>query len=209
MTLSPDNTRWISEYAALLLGTQQGQKALKLYRRLLRLAPDDARAHVGMGAVFCALGQVDQAMPCYARALELDPKLTSACATQSQLLLGTGRTAEAIKLLRRGLESAPNHAIMANDLAWALATSPDDALRNGAEAVTWARKACDATENKNINFLDTLAAAHAEAGRFEDAISTAKRAIKLAQEANMDDSVARIKARISLFEKQQPYHEQP
>ncbi|MFH1418787.1 MAG: sulfatase-like hydrolase/transferase [Planctomycetota bacterium] len=209
LILSPDNTRWISEYAALLLHAGQGKEALRLCRQWVRLTPDDAGAHAGMGAAFCALGQAKQAMPCFARAIELNPKLTSAYATQSRLLFEAGRVQEAIKLLRRGLEYAPHHAILANDLAWRLATSANAEHRDGNEAVRLAEDTNELTGGKDANVLDTLSVAYAEAGRFEDAISAAKRAMKLAQEANMDDSVARIKARISLFEKQQPFHEQP
>jgi len=64
-----------------------------------------------------------------------------------------------------------------NALAWLLATSPDPEVRDGAEAVRWARTAVE--REPNAARLDTLAAAHAEAGEFEDAIAAIDQAIDL------------------------------
>ena len=50
-----------------------------------------------------------------------------------------------------------------NDLAWVLATSPEASLRNGKEAVRLARQAVKLGGGKQPAFLDTLAAAYAEA----------------------------------------------
>jgi Flp pilus assembly protein TadD len=46
-----------------------------------------------------------------------------------------------------------------------------------------AEKACKATNNTDPEFLDTLAAAYAEAGRFDDAVRTAQQAIQVAGQA--------------------------
>src|SRR5262249_18001928 len=58
-----------------------------------------------------------------------------------------------------------------NGLAWALATCVDSAVRDGPAAVDLAEKAVAATNRKDANMLDTLAAAYAEVGRFSDAAS--------------------------------------
>ena len=60
------------------------------------------------------------------------------------------------------------------------ATAPDDALRDGPTAVTLAERACERTRQAVPMFLDTLAAAYAEAGRFADAVTTQERAVELA-----------------------------
>ena len=63
-----------------------------------------------------------------------------------------------------------------NGLAWWLATAPEDALRNGREAVQWAEKQYKAYPTANSG--DTLAAAFAEADRWEEAIATQERALR-------------------------------
>jgi tetratricopeptide (TPR) repeat protein len=70
-----------------------------------------------------------------------------------------------------------------NNLAWVLAASPDAELRNGAEAVRLAERACELTHYGEPLFIGTLAAAYAEAGRFPEAVTTAEKAEQLATTA--------------------------
>jgi len=187
--LTPDNAEWHHEFADLLLHERRTDEASKHYRRWQQLAPEEA-------------------IESYRRALELDSESVVAYDALGQLLLETGQTAEAVTLLQRGLGLAPNHPNMANNLAWALATAQDEALRDGAEAVKWAKIACRETKEENVNLLDTLAAAYAEAGRFDDAVAAAERAVDLARQNGETDRAARITARLRLYENRQPFTEQ-
>ena len=62
-----------------------------------------------------------------------------------------------------------------------LATTPDTDLRDGDQAVKFASRAVELTGGDSCNELDTLAAAYAEAGRLDEAITTAERALAIAQ----------------------------
>ncbi len=76
----------------------------------------------------------------------------------------------------RGAEAG--HKWSRNDLAWILATSPDDAQRDGARAAALAT-ALDEEHPDDPVLMDTLAAALAELGDFEAAVATQERAIAL------------------------------
>ena len=91
-----------------------------------------------------------------------------------------GDLAGAIAAYRKTLEDYPRFSVPLNNLAWLLATVSDARLRSGAEAVDLAERACAVTQYRRTVFVGTLAAAYAEAGRFEEAIATAERACKLA-----------------------------
>ena len=67
-----------------------------------------------------------------------------------------------------------------NDLAWIRATHPDATLRNGRQAVVLARHACE-TVPDSVKYLDTLAAAYAEAGDARRAAETERAAIRAAR----------------------------
>ncbi len=56
-----------------------------------------------------------------------------------------------------------------NNLAWVLATSREERLRDGERAIDLARRACVASGWLEPSFIDTLAAAHAETGHWEHA----------------------------------------
>jgi tetratricopeptide (TPR) repeat protein len=76
------------------------------------------------------------------------------------------------------LESTPPHTLAANNKAWTLSTCPDEKVRDGAAAVKLAKSVCDATKNREGMYLDTLAAAYAEAGKFDDAMKTEEMALE-------------------------------
>jgi hypothetical protein len=91
-----------------------------------------------------------------------------------------------------------------NNLAWLLATCEDPTVRDGSGAVVYAGKAVSATHRKNPSFLATLAAAHAEAGQFAEAVSVQKEATGLVQDVLVKKDFA---ARLKLYESNTPYRE--
>src|SRR5439155_2847067 len=88
---------------------------------------------------------------------------------------------EAVALFEQALALKPDSIEGLNNLAWLLATSPDDSLRNGARAVQLAERACELTRFEQTALVGTLAAAYAEAGRFAEAVATAEKACALAE----------------------------
>src|SRR5205823_12387673 len=96
-------------------------------------------------------------------------------------LTGKGQIQKAMAELRATLKLAPNHLGALNNLAWELATNPDARLRNGPEALQLAERASRLPQGQTAEVLDTLAAAHAEAGEFPKAVEIANRGADLAQ----------------------------
>ena len=104
------------------------------------------------------------------------------------------------------LEIDPKNPTTLNALAWLLATIPDDSLRNGARAIELATQACQLTEEKNGSLLDTLAAAYAEAGKFDEAAKWQQKAVDLL--SDHPDKVE-VQARLELYRQGKPYREDP
>jgi hypothetical protein len=98
-------------------------------------------------------------------------------------------------------------AINLNNLAWTLATSKETNVRNGTRAVQVAEHACELTHYGVALLVGTLAAAYAEAGRFDDAIATAQKACALASESGKQDLLKNNQDLLALYQKHQPYHE--
>ena len=96
------------------------------------------------------------------------------------LFSAQGRTDESLAQLNATVQLNPDCIEALNNLAWALATSPRAEIRDGQRAIQLAQHACELTQFRQTIFLGTLAAAQAEAGKFEDAIATAQRACDLA-----------------------------
>ena len=92
-----------------------------------------------------------------------------------------------------------------NNKAWLLATCPDEKFRDGKQAIEVATKACELTAWENYVQLDTLAAAHAEAGDFEQAVKWQEKVVSLLPPAERADSESRLK----LYREGKPYRELP
>lgn len=153
-------------------------------------------AYYNLGNVFLAQGKMEQAAAEYKRAIRITPDqfidyMTDHINTQinahielANILTQQGKLDKAIANYEIVLEIAPDNIMATNNLAWLLATHPKDNMRNGAKAVELAKRACNVTDYRVPELLDTLAAAYAEAGRFTEAVETADRALTLTKLQN-------------------------
>jgi len=124
----------------------------------------------------------------------------------AKILDARGQKQEALAHWRIALQLKPDWPEVMNNLAWALATCPDPAVRNPAEAIQLAERA-RASAPRSPSYLDTLAAAYAAAGRFPDAVAAARQAVALAEAAGPTDAAARFRLRFDLYRTNQPFHE--
>jgi tetratricopeptide (TPR) repeat protein len=127
----------------------------------------------------------------------------------ASLEYASGNSRQAVEHLRRALALRPyppNLAAM-NNLAWILATSPDDSVRNGNDAIKYAQQACLLTRFKEPGMMGTLAAAYAEGGHFPEAITAAETAVKLATSAGNNQLAARNQQLLLLYRAGKPYRE--
>jgi tetratricopeptide (TPR) repeat protein len=120
----------------------------------------------------------------------------------AKLLASEGKLAEAAELCGKQVGSEP--AAILNSIARPLATCIHAMLRDGATAVNFAEQAVAATNRNNAGYLDTLAAAYAEAGQFAKAVSTQEEAIALLPDGKMKEE---FKSRLKLYELNSPYRE--
>lgn len=134
-------------------------------------------------------------------------ELAKAYATRGEIYSAFGLHQAAVEDLDRALASGSRDAEVYNTLAWLLATSTQDALRNAQRAKELALTACELTRYQEPNFVDTLAAAHAEAGEFADAVRLQQRALASPQFDLRFGADAR--QRLALYAAGRPYREGP
>jgi len=151
-------------------------EAMEHYRVAIAIDPKDKQAYLAL-ARLQEQGQTwMDAAETYESALNIDPNEITAHLGLANVLPHLGRNAEALNELQTALGENSNSPEIMNNLAWMLATYPDKSFRDGQRAVTLAELACELTQFKATVYIGTLAAAQAEAGRFEEAIATAQRA---------------------------------
>lgn len=190
--------------------TKKGQmdKAIAYYQQAIRLKPDFAEAHNNLGLIFASQGDSEKAFHHYTRALEINPYHIRAHFNLGNLLLQKGDILGAIKHYEKVVEINPRWTEAANNLAWILATTPSPEFRDAEQAIFYAEIACKNTSYNEPSILDTLAAAYAEAGRFNQAIAIAKKAIEIAETTGCDKKIIQaMQHRLELYKAGQPFHE--
>jgi len=161
-------------------------------------------AHINLGALLKDQGRIDEARAQIDEALRINPTSANAFFSLGVLLLGQGRIDEARAQFDETLRLNPNFASAYNNRAMIGATAAEAKCRDGRRAVKDATHACTLTEWKNAGFLDTLAAAHAEAADFETAVKWQTRAIDLLTDETQKED---FRSRLKLYRARQPYHE--
>jgi hypothetical protein len=135
----------------------------------------------------------------------LRKKYTGAEMELARIASLNGKDLEAIGCYRNVLSQETN-AIAANNLAWLLATASDPGLRNGNEAVRLAEQACQSTQYNEAPVMGILAAAYAEAGRFDDAVVTAQKARAMALAQGQNEFAAQEEHFLELYKSGRAYH---
>jgi tetratricopeptide (TPR) repeat protein len=171
---------------------------VRVLRRLGPLSSVRQRA-----AVCHRQGRNDDALMDLNQHLALHPEDSGAYLFRSTLRKKQGSWLKSHKDLLEAYQIAPKHPWVCNGLAWFLATCPLQKFRDGRRAVELARVACDITQWKQPNCLDTLAAAYAESGDFDEAVQWQTQAVDL---SSPDDRPDR-QARLELYLDCKSYHE--
>jgi Flp pilus assembly protein TadD len=183
------------------------EEAAAEYREALRLDPEYAKAHVNLGFLLASGGSLDEAMGHFRRALALDPEDPEAYMNLAMALGQKGAHGDAISHYREAIRLSPQDPRAYNNLAWIRAAHPDPGLRNGAEAVELAEKACELRNERDVHLLDTLAAAYAEAGRFPEAVAAVEQAIELAKALGPEGQAPELEMRLNRYRAGLPYRE--
>ncbi len=182
-------------------------EAMVHYQKALQINPNNAKAHNNLGYALLQKGRVDEAIVHYQKVVQITPDNAKAHYTLGNILLQKGRVEEAINQYQLALQIKPDSPSVLNNLAWLLATCPDAHIRDGVQAVQYAGRACELTHHGVAPFIGTLAAACAEAGRYDDAIAAGEKACALATAAGEPDLLEKNQRLLVLYRAHQPYHE--
>jgi len=175
------------------------------FTQLVKLEESDAGARYALAVCHQRLGEAGEARKEFEKTVELQPNHVRGLDALARIARSEGDAAAAIGYFRAMLRAAPGSADARNNLAWMLATSRDEAVRNGAEALELATQLV--REELKPRYLDTLAAAQAEMGQFREAVETVRQAVELARDAQDEATAAEIEKRIPLYERGEPFRE--
>ena len=205
--LDPGSPYFRTSLAEALARLGKMNEAAGCFQEALKLQPGNADAHWQYGLLLAHTGNLKAALDHLREAVRLQPTVQEYLDLASALS-AAGPSDAAITQCREALRLQPDSPLALMNLAWIRASDPNDRIRNGPEAVILAERACELTEFRNPSFLGTLAAAYAEAGRFEDAIRAAEKAIDLARIAGNQKLAEKNQQLLEMYRAGKPFHEE-
>ncbi len=179
------------------------ENAIKDYNEAIRLAPKDGTAYTNRGHAQYRLGHFAEAQKDFGTAVELSPDNAAAWVNLGDYQFNRGNFAEASRDYRQAIRVNPRYGRAFQSAAWLMATCSDEKFRDPNLAIDSAKKAIELDGQKDFRYLDTLAAAYAAAGRFDDAVQTEKMAV---QGVGTGDSKP-YEERLHLYIDKQPYRQ--
>ncbi|HWC58135.1 MAG TPA: tetratricopeptide repeat protein [Verrucomicrobiae bacterium] len=190
----------------VLLQSGKVDEAVAEFKQVLQTQPGNANANFNLGNAILRKGNADEAVEHLRQALQREPDLAEAHYSLGTALLQQGHETEALTQFQQAIELRPDYSEALNDLAWELATAPLPSTRDGNKAVEFAQRADQLAGSKDLDILDTVAAAYAEAHRFAEAIRTARQAIAFAHSSGQENRVAQLSSELALYQAGQPFH---
>jgi tetratricopeptide (TPR) repeat protein len=223
LDLQPSNTDLRLKLASAEARLGQLDEAAQDYEQALRLLEqllaDEAEAPQAremfveavhrLGVVRGRQGQASVALENFRRAVELAPQNPRYRGSLAHALYEAGDTAAAARQYQEASRLDPHWPEAVNQAARLLATSPQAGVRDGRTAVELAQQVCEASDPPRPEYLDTLAAALAESGRFGEAVAAAQRALERASAAGATGLANAIRARLRSYAAGQPWREAP
>ncbi len=175
-------------------------EAVREFKEASTLSPDDTDIRQALNEALSLQRQLALDMEIYQARLKAAPQDPAVHLRLGQILERQGKPAEAISHYRQAMKYNPQGSESMVRLVWLLATSSDDKLRNGSEALRLARRAKELSASPSPELLDALAAAYAETGDFAQAQAVARQAVEQAQADGKNDLVRQIETRRSAYE---------
>jgi len=198
-----------AHYNLGLVLAEQGKYAgaLEHFHKALRVKPNWAEVYYEMSRAFYLQGKRELALKYCAKAVRLRCDFRTARINLAETFAKMDKFRLAVEHFYKALEYEPDDIHALRTVAWLLAVVEDDDIHDPGAAVKLAQRACELTNYKQAEMLDALAIAYAAAGRFAQAVQTAKQALELAVAGGQEELTLKIHQRLQLYQAGQPYRQ--
>jgi type IV pilus biogenesis/stability protein PilW len=207
MEIQPNDAKAHSDLGLALMQKGQTDGAMAHCLKALEIQPGNADAHNNLGWILLQNGRVDEAISHFQEALKIRPGFALAHGNLAMAFIRTGRARDAIAQYQSFLKLQPDNAGALSSLAWVLATWPDASERNAAQAIDLVQRANQLTGGQDPMILGTLAAAYAEGGQFAEAVTTAQRALQLADARSNNELDEALRSQLKSYQAGAPFRD--
>jgi tetratricopeptide (TPR) repeat protein len=201
--LDPKHPWLRRDRGSIYLAKGNASRGLEDISEAIRLAPRGAFLYTQRGDLLRVLGEYEAALDDFERGIKLQPQSAWNYLGRGQVWLAKGELGAALRDFEEAVRCDGKNDRALSARAWLLATAPDEKIRDGKRALADARRAAELTNWTNGIVLDTLAAAYAEVGEFDKAVTWQENALALEPE------LPEAKARLELYRTKMPFHGLP
>jgi TonB family protein len=210
--LAPNFQRAYCDRGAHFLREHDYGRTIADLTRAIRLMPNDLGAYAARAYAYARQGDRAHALADATAAIKLKPATAFYYNRGVDFQLRArayeiiGQPELALHDLREALRLTPRDPLANGELAWFLATCPEERFRNGAEAVSIAKEACEMSQWEHSGLIDALAAAYAELGDFDQATKY--------EQQSLNDRLLAVKEkeerekRLGLYQQRKAFREQ-
>ena len=184
---------------------EQGRypEALSDYDEAIRLQDDDAGYYTGRAHTYFQTGKLEKALADYNQAVKLDPESPDRLTNRGDCYRSLGDWDRAANDFRQAIELDDQFGRAFQSAAWMMATCPAEEYRNPKLSLRAAQKAIELDGDADYIYVDTLAAAWANAGQFDKAQDAMRRALVLAPAENK----SALEKRLGLYKAGKAYRQ--
>ena len=201
-------------FVRCLIAIEEGRMAdaINEMKTLIELDPANDGRKLQLANLYIQDERPRKAIDILSSILDRDPTNISVLRSRADAYLSVGDHDKAISDYERAIktagEDANNYDLsgILNNLAWVLATSPKDEVRDGARSVELGEQAVELTDEKEPHILSTLAAGYAEVGDFEKAIQWSTKAVELGKEQG-HEQIKQLEEELEQYRQKKPWRE--
>jgi tRNA A-37 threonylcarbamoyl transferase component Bud32 len=199
--LHPNVTGFFNNRANCHAALKQYDKALADYGQAMRLDPSNGNFHRARSLAYFQMGDYDHAIADLDIAVKADPEGVH-FDLRGRAYHAKGDFRAALADYEKGAQATPGFTLTFLDLAWLLATCPDDSIRDGQKASQYADLAAGVLHGDRPEVSVALAAAHAEQREYAEAIRLEQKFLKTLSPNS--DEADQSKERLQLYQAHQP-----
>jgi Tfp pilus assembly protein PilF len=181
--------------------------AVPYFRKAVQSQGDFFEAYYNLGIILTKENKIDEAAEAWQNVVRIRPQFAQGHENFGYALYAQSKFPESLAQLRMALDEEPNRLFALKLAASLLATCPDSAVRNGAEALSMAEKAKQLSGGNDPGVLDTLSTAYAENGRFDEALAAERQAAPIAEQEGDAVLESSIKDHMERYESKEPVRE--
>jgi tetratricopeptide (TPR) repeat protein len=209
LELDPADARANNGMGIVLGLSGKPDDAIPYFQKAVRSQGDFFEAYYNLGIILTKENRTSEAADAWQNVVRIRPQFAQGHENLGYALYAQSKFSESLAQLRLALDEDPGRLFSLKLAATLLATCPDANVRNGAEALSLADKAKQLSDGKDAGLLDTLSAAYAENGRFDDAIAAEQQAVALAGQDGDATLETTLKAHMARYALKEPLRETP